>query len=86
MTADTGKTMTAEEIRRWLVQAIAKKLKVKPEAIDVNTPFDEFGLDSAAAVALSGSLGELLNRDLPGTVLYEYPTVNELSSHLASRR
>lgn len=74
---------TREQIRDWLVGAVADKLTLTPEQIATDTPFDEYGLDSVAAVSISGALGELLRRDLPGTLLYEYPSIDELSNHLA---
>ncbi len=77
------KSPARDDLKNWLVRAVAEKLDLPPEQIQTDTPFDEYGLDSAAAVSLSGKLGELLNQDLPGTLLYEYPTINELSDHLA---
>ncbi len=70
-------------IRDWLIDSISKKLKVAPSTLNTDLMFDEYGLDSVAAVALSGALGDWLGRDLPGTLLYDYPTINELAAHLA---
>ena len=71
-------------IRSWLIDAISTRLKADPKTLRTDVMFDEYGLDSVAAVSLSGSLSEWLGRDLPGTLLYDYSTINELAAHLAS--
>lgn len=76
--------MTVAEIRSWLIGRIAETLRVDPATIDERAPFDSYGLSSTDAVALSGELQELLGRDLPATLVYEYPTVAALASHLAA--
>lgn len=73
-----------ETIQSWLVRAIAEKLKVSPHEIKTDVPFDEYGLDSVDAVSISGELSDWLQRDLPGTLLFEYPTIGELAAHLAA--
>jgi acyl carrier protein len=78
-----GPAATTEEIQAWLIQAIAGKLKVPPQNIATDVFFDEYGLDSLGAVSISGALGKWLHLDLPGTLLYEYPTIQELSAHLS---
>jgi len=74
---------TSLEIQHWLINAIAKRMNADPASIKIDVCFDDFGLDSLAAVELSGNLGDWLGRDLPGTLLFEYPTIRELSHHLA---
>jgi acyl-CoA synthetase (AMP-forming)/AMP-acid ligase II/acyl carrier protein len=72
----------AEAIRDWLVSKITEQLKINPHDIDVRQPFDSYGLDSVAAVNLSGQLEEWLGYRLSPTLLYEYPTIEALSQHL----
>ncbi len=71
------------QIQESLVSVIAEKLKIEKSSVSIDTSFDEYGIDSVAAVEISGDLGELLERDFPGTLLYEFPTIKELSAHLA---
>jgi myxalamid-type polyketide synthase MxaB len=47
-------------------------------------PFDRYGLDSLAAVTLSGDLEQYLNRSLSPTLVYEHATIEELAAFLAS--
>lgn len=70
-------------IRGWLVSAIAKALRVGAGEIDPTVPFDRYGLDSVAAVELTGDLETWLRRSLPPTLMYDYPTIDSLSVHLA---
>lgn len=75
---------SARPLLRWLVERISRALQVAPEQIDVDADFDEFGLDSVQAVAMSGALAEHLGTELPATLLYEYPSIRELADHLES--
>lgn len=46
-------------------------------------PFDRYGLDSSVAVGLTGDLEDWLETKLDPTLLYDYPTIEGLSQHLA---
>jgi acyl carrier protein len=79
-------TMTSRdpaEIRQWLMAAVATVLKTTVEEVDTNAPFAGFGLDSLAAVELSADLGDWLGERISPTVIWDYPTIDELSRHLA---
>lgn len=78
-----GGTRGAEEIAAWLVVRLAEALAVEATTIDVRTAFAEYGLDSAESVILAGDLEEWLGRTLPATLVWEYPTIEVLSRHLA---
>ncbi|MEM9482533.1 MAG: beta-ketoacyl synthase N-terminal-like domain-containing protein [Cyanobacteria bacterium P01_F01_bin.116] len=71
-------------ISNWLVERIAHRLKVDPAAISVQEPFSSYGLDSATAVSLSGELEEWLDRRLSPTLVYNYPSIVQLSEYLAT--
>lgn len=73
---------TQMEIQAWIVNYVAELLEVKPNKIDVTIPFDRYGLDSSAAVGLSGDLEDWLDEELDPTLLYDYPTIKSLSEHL----
>ena len=74
---------TAAEIQAWLVSHLATVLEVDPAQVDVTTPFDRYGLDSVAAIGLTGDMEEWLGYDLDPTLLYDYPTIEAVSRHLA---
>jgi acyl carrier protein len=81
----TGQARGAREqdIEDWLVAYLAPLLSVRPDEIDRRRPFAEFGLDSLAAVTLSGELECWLDRDLSPTLAWDYPTIEALARHLA---
>jgi acyl carrier protein len=74
---------TALEIQAWLTRQIAAILKVSEDEIDPDKTFDSFGLGSVDAVSLSGDLEDYLDRRLSPTLLYQYPTIRLLATHLA---
>ncbi len=75
--------MNYEEIKSWLVSKLAEIRGIDGEEIDVQEPFADFGLNSIDAVSLSGDLEDLLGVTLPATLLWDFPTIEELSTHLA---
>jgi acyl carrier protein len=76
--------VTAPQIEAWLVRALAHSLQVADHEIDRERPLVELGLDSVAAVELSGRLEDWLGRRVEPTVLWDYPTIRSLAAALAS--
>lgn len=80
----SGRTAeSVAEIEGWLVAKIAGLTKVSPEEVDIDEPFANFGLNSIDAVSLSGDLEEILGCGLSATLLWDFPTIRELSAYLA---
>ena len=65
-------------LRRLVAAACGKAV----EEIEADRPLVDYGLSSRDAVGISGELGEALGRDVPATLLWEHPTLNELVRHL----
>ena len=57
---------------------------VMGKAIDARQPFMEAGLDSLGAVELKTSLEQRLERELPATVVFDYPTRAQLTNFISS--
>ena len=76
--------MTAPQIEAWLVRAVAKSLRIDDKQIDPQRPLSDFGIDSVAAVELSGDLEQWLGKDVSPTVVWDYPTIAQLAAHLAT--
>lgn len=74
---------SATEIQAWIVSYLAELLEIDPDEVNVTIPFDRYGLDSAAAVGMTGDLEDWLERKLDPTLLYDYPTVEAFAQHLA---
>ncbi|MGK7902713.1 MAG: acyl carrier protein [Hormoscilla sp.] len=72
------------EIKAWLVSYVAEMLEIEPSEVDISLEFNDYGLDSSAAVGITGDLEEWLERELDPTLLYDYPTIESLGQHLAS--
>ena len=77
---DVGKSEA--EIQAWLVEQISKLLVIDPKQIDTQAAFSSYGLSSRDAIMLSGDLEEWLGRRLSPTLIYEYPTIDNLVSYL----
>ncbi len=76
---------TAVEIQNWLVSYVAELLIIEADEIDITIPFDRYGLDSATAIGLTGDLEEWLAIELDPTLIYDYPSAEALSRHLAEQ-
>lgn len=74
---------TEEAIRQWLIANIASVVNMAPAQIDIRQTFDNYGMDSLQAVSLSGDLENWLNREISPTVVWDYPTVEQLARHLS---
>jgi acyl carrier protein len=76
--------VTADEIQQWLVEYLGRSLEVSADTIDVAAPLETFALDSATALGMTGDLEEWLGRRVDPTVVYDYPTIEEISEYLAN--
>ena len=71
--------------RRAVVAGFLRDEALKVLGLDAGTPIDprqplrEFGLDSLMAVELRNGIGGLLDRALPATLLFKYPTLGALT-------
>jgi acyl carrier protein len=74
---------TKDDIQDWLTSAIARSLNLQPDEIDTSVAFDRYGMDSVVAVELTGDLEKLAGRSLSPTLMYDYPTIEALSAHVA---
>ena len=74
---------TAEEIQEWMVNYLANVLEMSTDKIDVTVPFDDFALDSATAIGMTGELEDWLGKPVDPTLVYDYPTIEQFSKCLA---
>jgi len=78
-------TFTASEVRDWLIAYVAQLLGMEAKDVDPAFSFERYGLDSSAAVGISGDLGDLLGCKLEVSLAYDHPTIDAVVDHLASR-
>ncbi len=75
-----------EEIQTWLREKIAKEIKTAPEAVPVDVPFTNFGLDSIVIVTLVVDMEEWLETSLDPTIFWEHPTIELLTEWLITEK
>jgi acyl carrier protein len=78
---EPGNTMHA--IQERLIEQIANMQQIDPVLIDVQEPLANYGLSSIAALTLSGDMEVWLGCELEPTLVWDYPTIEELSNYLA---
>ena len=81
----TPGVFTPEEIQDWIVGYLARQMQVPTDSIDITAPFDSLALDSATAIGMTGDLEQWLGRPVDPTIVYDYPTIEEISEHLSAR-
>jgi myxalamid-type polyketide synthase MxaE and MxaD len=69
-------------IRRFVLRAVADVLEMAPERVDPGAGFFQMGMDSMLAARVRVLLEAGLGRKLPAPVMFEHPSVEELSAHL----
>jgi acyl carrier protein len=79
-----GNDVDAEAIERWICAYLEKTLKLSAGEVDPTAAFDDFGLDSAAAIGLVGELEDWLRIELEPTLAYDFPNTRALSGEIAA--
>ncbi len=78
---DTGPDRAT--IEDWLVRTLAATLSLESAELDIQEPLKSYGLASVDAIGLSGDLEDWLGREISPTLVYDYPTVEQLARYLA---
>lgn len=69
-------------LKEWLVNKASELMKVQPGMLDTSESFASYGMDSLRAVQFSGEISTYLKKQLPATLVYNYPSVNLLLKYL----
>lgn len=77
-------TPTPDDIERWLVTQLAQRLELLPGEIDPTAAFADLGVDSIAAVDVAAEMQADWDLTLTDTALWDYPTIRDLATHLAT--
>jgi acyl transferase domain-containing protein len=78
--------MTKDKLIEWLKSRVAQSLYLSPEQIRIDEPLEHYGLGSKESVMISGDLEELLDRELSHTILWDFPTIEALSTYLIEEK
>ncbi|GBF80594.1 acyl carrier protein [Aphanothece sacrum] len=73
---------THTDIENWLISYVSQLLEIEPIKIDTQVSFNEYGLDSSAAIVLTGDLQEFIGSELDPTLLFDYPTIDALANYI----
>jgi polyketide synthase 12/epothilone polyketide synthase D len=68
-----------------LCHQLAQVLRIPATRIDRSRPFKALGLDSLTGLELRNRLETSLQMSLPGTLVWNYSTVEKLGEHLMGR-
>lgn len=79
-------TLSAHEaLVDWLTCRIAGYLATSPTAIETDTAFGDFGLDSAFALNLCTDLETEFGLRVDPTIAWDYPTIDDMAGYLATQ-
>ncbi|GAB2593908.1 acyl carrier protein [Streptomyces capparidis] len=78
---DTGESV----FRDWLIDRLSLHLRCDRSRIAVDVPFTEYGLDSVAAIGLTGEIEDEFGIVLEPTAAWDHPTVAGLAALLTTR-
>ena len=76
--------VSSEGLRTLLIAEIAAILNLEQAEIDPTKDFDEYGLDSVAAVVLLNAVEELIGMELEPEIVMRRRTINEIVETLAN--
>ncbi|MBW4634912.1 MAG: acyl carrier protein [Iphinoe sp. HA4291-MV1] len=74
---------TAKDLQVWLASYFAELLGLQPAEINIQAPFDTYGLDSAQVMIIASKVENLLGFQLSPLLVWHYPTIELLSQRLA---
>jgi acyl carrier protein len=73
-----------QTIREWLRCYICEVLAVPVEEVNVDASFQQLGLDSSAAVGMTGDLGDWLGCEIDAAAAYDHPSIRALARAVAA--
>ena len=74
---------TAAQIENWLTHRLSQELQCDRHEVDPALEFSAFGIDSLRAVRLAGELEEWLGQPVAPTLVWDYPTIEQVARFLA---
>jgi acyl carrier protein len=78
-------TNASDIIRAWLVNQISKHLRIAAATVKVTEPLTRYGLDSIDSVTIVGEMEDWLGKELPSTLLWDYPTIEKAADYLVDQ-
>lgn len=83
--ADNSAAAGEEAVAQAVRAAVVETLQIDDSAaLTAESSLWDYGLSSAAAVGIAGALEQALGREMPATLVFDYGTIGELTSYVAS--
>jgi acyl carrier protein len=73
-----------QELADWLTAKVARSLNVAAETIDVDIPLADYGIDSAASLALCADLECEKGIAVETTIVWDYATIDAIAAYLVT--
>ena len=70
--------------QKWLITLFSEELKIDPSKLAIDTPFQEYGVDSILLAQLLRQINQLISDDLDPSIIYEYSTIEAFALWLAN--
>lgn len=78
----TSRTEKITVVQTWLKTHLAEQLSLEVDSIEITEQLTRYGLDSIDAVTLVGDLEDSLDLELPSTLFWDHPTIEQASKYL----
>ncbi|CAK0769738.1 Malonyl CoA-acyl carrier protein transacylase (modular protein) [Gammaproteobacteria bacterium] len=82
---DASPARSSDEIKDWLQNWLNQTLIHNARPIALDKPFFDYGLKSILAVTMVRQLGQWMGKPLSPAIVWNYPTINALATHLSKR-
>jgi acyl carrier protein len=74
-----------DELIDWLTMKVAGYLGLPPDAIGIDTPLADCGIDSISGMALCADLNCEKGFDVETTIVWDYATIDQIAAYLAEQ-
>jgi thioesterase domain-containing protein/acyl carrier protein len=81
--SDSCTGRSAADIRDWIIGELARLQHIERSSIDAGAPLYSLGADSLMAFGITGALADWLDRELPVTLMWDYPSIDAIAVALA---
>lgn len=75
-----------DELVNWLIVKVAGYLDLQPDAIGIDTPLADCGIDSVTGLALCADLSYEKGFDVETTLVWDCATIDAIAAHLIEDR
>ncbi|MEW9701792.1 beta-ketoacyl synthase N-terminal-like domain-containing protein [Paenibacillus sp. SI8] len=74
----------AKSAEKYLLELFALELKMNPEKLDVNVPFQDYGVNSVLLAQILQQINKLLSASLDPSIFYEHSTIESLAQWMSN--